>query len=586
MRAKESVLLMGEHVTMEEFHNAILHTENIQHLLSTLQEKFNLHPQFLFQVLNRAILSDRMDVFIHALKMDTLLPVDSPLKLTDGQIMHLLQKAVTVQGEDVAVMEILLTHIRHPETGQTKMELQSLAILAAQFGSFMAVRQLCMKYAVCLEQNFQGKSVLLELVRFSDDSLNLYLSELLQMGVYVNTQDPDGNTALHLAAERGLKDVAKLLLSHGACINLPNAQGKKAIDLWGHWNDPELSTLLQTTPQPHEASLYHAAEKLDLQSLERLLSLGVLVDSKWIHGRTALCAAAKTGSRDVVNYLLAAGAKPIPLGCYWPELPIVHALASQHCTDIATQLMCQTEKNLQEASEVEREHVYAQLVSLLHYCAQCGYTSVAASILQSQCHIDTNAEFIDGLAPIHVACKYNQLPMVKLLLAHGCAPDLPSKVYGNTPLHYACFYGNIDIAKLLLGQPTVSVNCINNQHESPLYCVLRLQLTPYERNDFVRENSVVYLISQGSKLTKPGRHYCELQEFSLSTAAQRWEFVPQQTQKLLIVLQREKRGMSLASECRWVIRSSLQTAVDEDVVEQLGLPYRLQNYVLFRDWFP
>ena len=571
---------------MEEFHNAIVHTKNIQLLLSTLQEKFDLHHQFLFQLLNSAIVSERMDVFMHALEMETLLPHDSPLKLTDQQTMHLLQKAVTVQAKDTEAVEILLAHIRHPETGQVKMELQSLAVLAAQFGSFMAVRQLCAKYAMCLEQNFQGKSVLLELVRFSDDSAKFYLSELLRMGVYVNTQDPDGNTALHLAAERGLKSVAKLLLSHGACINLPNARGKKAIDLWGKLDDPEISKLLQTTPQPHEASLYHAAESLDLQSLERLLSLGVLVDSKWIHGRTALCAAAKTGSRDIVNFLLTAGAKPIPLGCYWPELPIVHALTSRQ-SDIAAQLMLHTEKYLEEASEVEREHVCAQLVSLLHYCAQCGHVSVAESILGSRCRIDPDEEFIDGLAPIHVACKHNQISMVRLLLDHGCSPCLPSKVYGNTPLHYASFYGHLDIARfLLLEQPSVLVNCINFQHESPLYCVLKLQLTPYETNDFVRENSVIVLLTKGAKLTKPGRHSCELQEFNLRTAAQRWEFVPVQTQKLIIVLRNERRGMTLASECRWVIRSSLQVSVNEDVIEELGLPFRLQNYLLFRDWFP
>lgn len=573
---------------MEEFHNAVTQTENIRLLLSTLQENFDLHHQFLFQILNRAIVSGRMDVFMHALKMDTLLTPESPLKLTDQQIMHLLQKAVTVHRveEEEEAVEILLSHIRQPETGQIKMELQSLAVLAAQIGSFMAVRQLCVKYAMCLEQNFQGKSVLLELVRFSDDSINFYLSELLKMGVYVNTQDPDGNTALHVAAERGLKEVAKLLLMHGACINLPNARGKKAIDFWGNWDDPELSKLLQKTPQPHEASLYHAAEHQDIQSVEKLLSHGVAVDSKWIHGRTALCAAARTGNKDIVECLLIAGAKPIPLGCYWPELPIVHALTSPHNSNVAARLMAETERSLRSASEVEREHVCAQFVSLLHYCAQCGYTAVARSILLSQCHIDPNTEFIDGLAPIHVACKYNQLSVVKLLLDHGSAPDLPSKVYGNTPLHYTCFYGHMEVAKHLLCQPSVSVNCMNYQYESPLYCVLRLQLTPYEKNEFVRESSVVFLIANGGKLTKPGRYYCELQEFNLDTAAQRWEFVPLQTQKLIIALRNEGRGMSLASECRWMIRSSLQTAVSEDVIEQLGLPFRLQNYILFRDWFP
>ena len=248
--------------------------------------------------------------------------------------------------------------------------------------------------------------------------------------------------------------------------------------------------------------------------------------------------------------------------------------------------MQRTEEIFQSALEVEKEHITAQLVSLLHYCAQCGFTSVAHSILSTQYSIDPNVQFIDGLAPIHVACKYNQLSMVKLLLALNCRCDLPSEVYGNTPLHYACFYSNLDIATLLLSQPGASVNCTNYQYESPLYCVLRSQLTPYEKNDYVREDSVIYLILRGGKLNKPGRFNCELKGFNLDVAAQRWGFVPQQTQKLLIALRNEGRGMSLASQCRWVIRSSLQTAVSEEIVNQLGLPFRLQNYVLFRDWFP
>ena len=483
-------------------------------------------------------------------------------------------------------MEILLSHIKHPYTSKRKMELQSLAILAAQLGSFCIVRQLCLRYAVCLEQNCQGKSVLLELARVSGDSLTSYLSELLKMGVYVNTQDPDGNTALHVAAQRGLRSVAKLLLSYGACINLPNAQGKKAADFCKSWNDPELSDLLKGTPEPHEASLYYAAEQRDLQSVKKLLSKGVLVDSKWIHGRTALCAAAKIGDIEMVEYLLAKGAKPIPLGSYWPELPIVHALVAKRNPSIALRLLEQTEEILNSASEVEKDHITTQLVSLLHYCAQCGHTDVARCILTSQCNINPDVQFIDGLAPIHVACKYNQPSIVRLLIDHRCRCDLPSEVYGNTPLHYACFYGNVDTAKLLLSVRGVSVNCINNQFETPLYCVLKSQLTPHEKNDHVREDSVIFLVLSGGKLNKPGRCNCELKGFSLDVAAQRWGFVPQLTQKLLIVLRNEGRGMSLASECRWVIRSSLQEAVSEEIVNQLGLPFRLQNYVLFRDWFP
>ena len=521
--------------------------------------------------------------------MNSLLPPDSSLRADDDHILQLLQKAVTM--EEMEAFQALLPHIKNPEVTKTKMELQSLAILAAQFGSILAVRLLCMNYAACLEQTIQGKSVFLEVARTSSNSLESVLADLLydllEMGVYVNTQEPDGNTALHMAIMRGDLDAVKLLLSYGACANMPNAQGKKAMDLGGDSNE-EMSTLLKQSAMSsiaQEASLYLAAEKLDLTSVQKLLQRGIPIDSKWIHGRTALTAAAKVGSTEMVNFLLTSGAVPIPFGCYWPELPVVHAIINNH-PDIAIKLMESTEEHLAKATDIERKHIKMQLVSLLHHCARIGATSVAHHILTLRCRIDPNTEFRNQLAPLHVACKYGQLSMVKVLLIHQARPDLPSEVYCNTPLHYACFYGHTEVAKFLLTQPSVSVNCKNIQHETPLFCVLKCQLTPYEKNSFIREASVIFLISNKASLIKPGRRNCELKEFNLDVAAQRWPFVPVQTQKLILVLRDEGRHLSLANECRLVIRGALQVAVMEDVVSDLGLPFRLQKYVLLRDWFP
>ena len=524
----------------------------------------------------------------HVLRMNALLPVDSLLRADDDQILMLLQRCVTVERMDA--FRVLLPHITNPSQYQVKTELQSLAILAAQFGNVEAVRLLCLNYPNCLLQTTPGRSVFVEVARSTppdpSTSLKQVLLEFIEMGVNVNYQEPDGTTALHVAVEKGDIEATELLLTHHSCKSLTNVQGKSPVDLsptkeltikLNEWSD---------SPLPVEVSLFHAAEKEDFNNLKKLLGKGIPINTKAMYGKTALSAAAQVGSKDVVNFLLSQGASPIPLGCYWPDLPAMVAMCNDH-PDVALQLMHSTEKYLAKASPQEIKHIKTQLVSLLYHCARAGAVAVATMVLKSRVKIDPNNEFRRHLAPIHVACKYGQLGMVKQLILYGAKPDLQTEVYGNRPLHYAAFYGHIDVCKYLLSyhHRIVFVNCKNIQHETPLYCVLRCQLNPEEKNLFVREVSVIFLLAAGALLIKPGRRKCELRGFNLEVAAQRWNFVPIQTHKLLMVVRDEGRGMSLASECRLVIRGAMQVPVNEETVSELGLPFRLQHYILLKDWF-
>ena len=580
---QDNSFLRSEEISLDEFQDAITSCENDLQLVAFLRNKYDLSPMFILQSLRRAVASNKLDLMNHALRLNDLLPPDSLLRSDDDHILQLLQKAVSM--EEMEAFQALLPHIRNPNRANTKMELQCLAILAAQFGSILAVRLLCMNYPACLKQTMQGRSVFLEAARSAGSSLQSVLADMIEMGVNVNTQEPDGNTVLHISAEKSNVEAIKLLLSHNACSSLRNAQGKMAMHLG---KTQEVTALLKKaalSQLPHEASLYHAAEQPELKWFERLLKEGVPVDSKWIHGRTALAAAAKVGNMEMVRFILSSGAAPIPLGSYWPELPIALALVYRH-TDIAIKLMNSTEEYHVRATDIEKKHIKAQLVYLLHYCAQIGAADLTNLILKSRYRIDPNTEFRDQLAPIHVASKYGQLSVVKTLLLNNTRPDLPSEVYCNTPLHYACFYGQTEVASFLNTQRKVSVNCKNILHETPLFCVLRCVLTPHEKSSFIQEGSIIFLISNGASLIKPGRQNCELKEFNLDVAAHRWPFVPVQTQKLILVLRDEGRCISLASEVRYTIRASLQDAITEDLVSELGLPFRLQKYVLLKDWFP
>ena len=582
---------MCSQITLDEFTSAVSLARSDKQLKEILGQKYNLPAQFIFIAAHDAIKHNKLDMLGHVLRLNSVLPPDSLLRIDDELMLMHLHKAVTKNQMDA--FRLLLQNIKEPTQYQAMTELQAIAILAAQFGNMAVVQLLCVNYSFCMRQTKQGTSVFIELARAKpqDPAVTIasVFSDILEVNtVYVNTQEPDGNTALHVLTERGDYESIKVLLMYGACPSLPNAQGKTALDLAREKEaDQEIIELFEEASQkqtPTECSLYHAAIEDDFKSVQKLLDQGLPIDSKWLNGETALIAAAKVGNTKMVTFLLSSGASPIPLGCYWPDLPAMIAMLADHA-EVAFILMQSTEDYLLRANNHEKKHIKMQLVALLHHCCRVGAVKVAKMVLNSRARINPNTEFRKHRAPIHIAAKYGQLSMIKLLIAYKADVALRTEIYCNTALHYACFYGHLDIAQFLLSQMRVSINCTNIQHETPLYCVLRRQLTPNEKNSYVREDSVVFLIRAGAFLLKPGRHKCELKQLSLQVAEQRWNFVPEQTIKLLLVLRDEDRSFSLASEARLVIRGAMQVQVSEETVSQLGLPYRLQEYILLKDWF-
>lgn len=54
-----------------------------------------------------------------------------------------------------------------------------------------------------------------------------------------------------------------------------------------------------------------------------------------------------------------------------------------------------------------------------------------------------------GFTPLHIAAKYGQLKVAKLLLQKDANPDIQGK-NGLTPLHVATHYNHVSVALLLL----------------------------------------------------------------------------------------------------------------------------------------
>jgi len=105
---------------------------------------------------------------------------------------------------------------------------------------------------------------------------------LIESGVDVNKQTPNGNTPLKRAIEKGLKDIAKLLIAHGADVN--------ADYHWGY------------TP------LHAAAADGQKDMVELLIAKGANINAEHDGGRTPLSKAKRGGHTDIVELLKKHGA--------------------------------------------------------------------------------------------------------------------------------------------------------------------------------------------------------------------------------------------------------------------------------------
>ncbi|XP_067618918.1 ankyrin repeat and SAM domain-containing protein 1A isoform X4 [Eurosta solidaginis] len=117
-----------------------------------------------------------------------------------------------------------------------------------------------------------------------------------------------------------------------------------------------------------------------------------------------------------------------------------------------------------------------------------------ASFRRSPC---INSQDVNGYTPLHHACLNGHGNIVRLLLAHNAAPDMPD-IRGSTPLYLAAWAGHDEIVKqLLLHTPkAANPNAQTIDNETPLHCaaqhghntVLAILLA-YGADPTVRNNS-------------------------------------------------------------------------------------------------
>lgn len=142
-------------------------------------------------------------------------------------------------------------------------------------------------------------------------------ARLLDLGIDPNARDAHGLTALHLALRLDAADAVRLLqllIRAGASPQIAMANGETALGIALARSEPEFAYWLDWMPWPlpqrrlRGADLTVAASVGDGDAVERMLALGLPIDSEDEQGATALIRAAGSGHAALVVRLLELGA--------------------------------------------------------------------------------------------------------------------------------------------------------------------------------------------------------------------------------------------------------------------------------------
>ncbi|MFQ3167509.1 MAG: ankyrin repeat protein [Limisphaerales bacterium] len=281
------------------------------------------------------------------------------------------------------------------------------------------------------------------------------LKTQLDAGLDVNTRHSNGYPMLHYATDRSQLEVAKLLLDHGADINLKTTRfpSLTPLDLaWKKRNDEFIDLLIKRgarLPGLHEAAKQNDVELVQLH-IDNNKNLNEKIRGKGV----PVGIAASEGHFDLVRLFLDAGVSPDALGRkfikkvgranLYRSMPLVQMFIMDSDIDWV--------KTLIEEYHADIEFAYLRKTPL-GAAASWGDIEIANYLLGKGANIEGS---VGGASPLTFAALNGEIEMAKLLVGLGAdvesIGEIPFVGFPMTPLRAAISWGNVELVQLFINE--------------------------------------------------------------------------------------------------------------------------------------
>ena len=213
--------------------------------------------------------------------------------------------------------------------------------------------------------------------------------------------------------------------------------------------------------------LSYAAWNNSLEMAKLLIEHGADVNVDFWDGETPLHSAASNNSLEMAKLLIERGANVSALTRYFRDrslAPLNHA-ASNNSLEMAKLLI---EHGGADVDPIERDASYIYWPPL-HEAASNDFLEMAKLLLEHGADVNDqeDSSWGGGSVPLHLTASNNSLEMAKLLLDRGADVDATDDD-GYTPLHYAAEHSALDVAKLLLDRGA-DVDATDDDGYTPLH---------------------------------------------------------------------------------------------------------------------
>jgi ankyrin repeat protein len=306
---------------------------------------------------------------------------------------------------------------------------------------------------------------------------------LLEKGTDVNTKDEFDCTPLHWAARARSPEVASLLISNGADINV-TAGPDNLTPFMAARQLPIIEVLISKgadiRSRENLGKLHEACSAGDIKLVRFLIDKGADINTRNGPGATPLWAAAMSDQKEIVELLLDEGADINAPGRRG-STPLWITVRN-YCEETA-KFLIEKGANINTPDDrgvtpldVAEQRGSADMVELLQqHGARKGSPNLLGIINSSDIEqvkllisqgVDINVKNNNGLTALHLVARGGRKDVVELLIDNGA--DVNNKTNnGMTPLHQASRNGLKEIVELLISRGA-DINVKNTRGQTPL----------------------------------------------------------------------------------------------------------------------